>query len=344
MVRWKKLSVFALWLCVAIAATPVTVSAQQPSPTGSVLTLTGLWYLIGAAGIFGGLLFGIKDRRLVLPHRTSKSVIDPGFLVDFFFGLAGGYVIFMLVPGDFNIGDPWNIIKIVAVAIVGGYGGRALVEKVLSQQIQELENHIQEMKEQGKQDATAISLLHEYLDSDPDNPVVPVKELKDAITGASSGVRVQAFILAREFRKKYFRTNPELLVKTIPVFEALIDADVDKKYHRNHAQLGYVLKDIPQPDYKRAESELTTAIDIRDRMKISGFKVYEFNRAICRIHRNAPLEDIKRDLDRALRGKTTADWVRHPDEQLAAPLIHWLKENADTLADWIKANHIEIPA
>ena len=46
----------------------------------------------------------------------------------------------------------------------------------------------------------------------------------------------------------------------------MIECDTDKKYHRNHGQLGFALKDRQPPDWTRAEKELSTAIEMRDRL------------------------------------------------------------------------------
>ena len=70
---------------------------------------------------------------------------------------------------------------------------------------------------------------------------------------------------------------------TIPVFRALIRSDTENRYHRNHAQLGYALKDKLQPDWIEAEKELTTAIGIRGPWRENGWLFYELNRAQCRI-------------------------------------------------------------
>jgi hypothetical protein len=71
--------------------------------------------------------------------------------------------------------------------------------------------------------------------------------------------------------------------RTIPVFRALIAADQERKFDRNHAQLGYALKDKEPPEWAEAERELSDAITIRGQTSIKGMYYYEFNRAFCRI-------------------------------------------------------------
>jgi hypothetical protein len=89
--------------------------------------------------------------------------------------------------------------------------------------------------------------------------------LDSAIASASQPVRVQIFNQAWQLRSENWRddkTKPKVEL-TIPIFRALIHSDTQKEYHRNHAQLGYALKDKPRPDWAEAEKELTTAIEMR---------------------------------------------------------------------------------
>ena len=61
--------------------------------------------------------------------------------------------------------------------------------------------------------------------------------------------------------------------------------------HRNHAQLGYALKDKEPPDFAAAEAELTEAIKLRNDDGDRGFLLYEFNRALARIGAFGPNPD-----------------------------------------------------
>lgn len=303
-----------------------------------------LWLLVGGAGMFGGFLYGIKDKSLVLPHRKSRYEIEPGFVADCLFGLAGGFLIFILLPGDFNFeAGIWEVIKIVAVSVVGGYGGRALVAKVLSAQFQELEQDIQDLRTQNKQGGLAFAMLNQHFDDDLDTPPISEEELKEAILAAPASIKALAFNMAHEFRNKNYEEHPDRIERCIPVFEALIEDDVGDRYHRNHAELAYVLKDKIPPDWKRAEEELTKAIDIRNKRNHSGFRLYEFNRAICRIHLQAPFNDIKSDLDEALPWPRTGDLIRQPDKIKARALINWLKQNEARLKSWIEEHNIILP-
>jgi hypothetical protein len=305
-----------------------------------------LWILIGIGGVVGGLLYGMRDKELVLPHWEDKHIWNPGFLADILFGLAGGVVIFVIVPGTFDYQQGgWEIVKILALAGVGGYGGRAVVEKLINEQIQELEKNVQQLQRQGRWDAIVIKLVDRQLDDDADTPLVPKEELQEAVSSASSRAKVLVFEKARQFRKECLadgRLRP-LLRQVIPVFECLIEDDRENKYHRNHAQLGFVLKDKPNPDWKRAEDELSRAIEIRTGRGERGFLAYEFNRAICRIKLGYELDEILPDLNTSLSGDRTVNWVRFPDPTRAPGLISWLQDNEGYLRDWIVENNIRVP-
>ena len=178
-----------------------------------------LWVLIGLCGMFGGLLFGMKDQNLYLPYRHSKRVLKPGFLVDLLFGLAGGIVIFFIMPIElFDVTQSFGLVRLLGIAMVGGYGGRALIEQVLDQQLKKLKEDMEQLEEQTEESATQVeamkaqdrtsatvaALLDQYLDEEREKPLQPeeAQELMDALTKASASTRVYAFTQARAFRKR----------------------------------------------------------------------------------------------------------------------------------------------
>jgi hypothetical protein len=307
-----------------------------------------LW-LICLSGMFGGLLFGIRDKKLVIPHRKSENIYEPGVITDVLFGVAGGVVIFLILPGDIKPEENTiSLLKFIGVALIGGYGGRALVEKVLTQQIKDLQASVDDLKVQSKDDAAAMALINKHFDDDPDTPPVSPDKVKAAIAKSSHSLQVYAFDQARTFRRKALRDVREKnkdnrIDRVVPVFSALIDCDEKNVYHRNHGQLAFAYKDKEAPDWAKAKEELTIAMEIRDKNKVGGFYVYEFNRALCRIKTADKLEEIKNDLEVALSGPKTGDWVKKPSQVYAPDLVQWLKTKRESLKDWIKERDIEVP-
>jgi hypothetical protein len=138
------------------------------------------------------------------------------------------------------------------------------------------------LNEQAIRDAAALSLVERVLNPPPGTPTVTQEELNAAMLAASPSVRVQVFHRARQLRQATWQNSKDRMAMTIPAFRALVASDVDGKYHRGHAQLAYALKDQTHPDWAAAEQELSAAITIRGPSS-TGWLLYEFNRALCRI-------------------------------------------------------------
>lgn len=138
---------------------------------------------------------------------------------------------------------------------------------------------------QEARDVDALAMVGRQLEPEGAAPPPKQEELNEAVAAASPIVRQQIFNRARERRRQ---GNPQQLARTIPVFRALIAADKEGRFHRNHSQLAYALKDQAEPDFAAAIDELDTAIRIREGRGDAGFAIYELNRAICRIAIDQP--------------------------------------------------------
>jgi hypothetical protein len=146
--------------------------------------------------------------------------------------------------------------------------------------------------DQVERDTRARDLVSKILNSPgPGQEEISQSELNQAIEAASQEMRAFAFSGAANMRQAYWKSDKEKMERSIPVFRALIASDTNDG-HQNHGQLGFALKDKCQPDWKAAESELTTAIEIRNRLRSESrnghpdtedWLIYEFVRAVCRI-------------------------------------------------------------
>jgi len=292
---------------------------------------------IALPGIFGGLLFAMRGKSLELPYLKSSHSWAPGVIGDCLFGLAGGGVIFLVVPWQFPPADNLALLKTVALALVGGYGGRALVEKVLADQLKQLADRVDEAEEQGKIDSRATQLVEQHLDEDVAATQVSEEELRQKVAGASLTARQAIFEKTRLFRKDAFPDRRDLLPRVVPVLEGLIAADTEKQFHRNHGQLGYALKDMEPPDLKRAETQFATAIKIRDQRGVKGYPVYEYSRAECLIRLDAPVDEILAALQPALDWDKIAERLTGKDD-LAKDIADWAKKNQARLNPWLEQN------
>jgi hypothetical protein len=98
--------------------------------------------LITACGGLGGVLSATRSPYMDIPHIEKPNRYVVGFLTDVLAGIAGAYIIIWIYPDHFilpsdNKGEPFTEIqelivnvKIIAISIVGGYLGRALLERV----------------------------------------------------------------------------------------------------------------------------------------------------------------------------------------------------------------------
>ncbi len=186
--------------------------------------------------------------------------------------------------------------------------------------------------------SNALALVNRQLDSLKGGQRPTQDELNQAVTAAPESTRLQIFDQAEHVRGVNMNGDKSLMALTIPVFYALIAADTDNKYHRTHGSLGWALKDKSSPDWRDAKAELTKAIAIRDRLNITGWKLYEANRAVCNINilrgprpgDPTPVEltaSIEQDLDAAR------------NDPHAKPMVDTESQTIDhDISDWILAH------
>jgi hypothetical protein len=187
-------------------------------------------------------------------------------------------------------------------------------------------------EEQSQIDAKAISIANQYL-TGADVSKISVQELKDAIDKASPPVKVQVYYLASDIRSRNWQRSEDkpILERTIPIFEALIASDKDKRFHANYGQLGFALKDKRRPDYAAAEAALSTAIDIRGPAAENGWESYELNRAICRIKQDQEFlqnKPSKPDKQNAIMSDLNIARRTYPSLYDDPDIIKWLHLNS----------------
>ena len=135
--------------------------------------------------------------------------------------------------------------------------------------------------------------------------------------------------------------------RTIPIFRALIDSETkEKRYHNNHGQLGFALKDQEPPEFKEAERELSTAIEIRDSQHEPGALDYEFVRAFCRIKLEKEAVESGQPSSEETKSKILADLQKATQDntlqkrmQEDETIKQWLENNQE----WLKARNVTLP-
>ena len=190
---------------------------------------------------------------------------------------AVGLLIFFTVCG-FLVGYLWTRLHL----------GNALTDEIeaIGAQLTQVTSKIRSLEEQTEIDAKALSLVERLLNPISGTPIPSQDELNAAMKPASTPVRSRIFFKAQKLREENWQVDKAKMARTIPIFRALIAADVEDVYPANHAELGFALKDQDDQHRREAEEALSKAIEIRDNLGGKGYPIYEFNRALCRIYQD----------------------------------------------------------
>jgi len=246
-------------------------------------------------------------------------------------------ILFFVICG-FLFGYLWTRIYLPGAFRQADLNTLAMSVERATSQVKQVNRKLQEIEKQAELDARALSLAQRQLISNPDAPPVPEDQLIAAIKAASRPIKVQIFNQAQNQRATSWRDDKQLMELATPIFRALIDADSEGKYHRNHAQLGYALKDQRTPDWSAALAELNKAIQMRVPWKETGWLFYEFNRAVCNISLDPDYKGgrpSKPEIhDMILADLKAASHARLKKAMMSDPRIaEWMSLNGLTSAD-----------
>ncbi|MEM8640886.1 MAG: hypothetical protein AAGG51_19020 [Cyanobacteria bacterium P01_G01_bin.54] len=145
----------------------------------------------------------------------------------------------------------------------------------------ELRHELNEAKDEINEIAKVQQLVKRQLASP--FPEEDPEKLRQAFQKLSKDARRSIFLDVQEVRAKTWELEKAKMERTIPIFQALVEAEPD--YHRFHAELGFALKDQRESELRRAFAALNKAIELRGDWTEHGSwtTYYEFNRVLCRI-------------------------------------------------------------
>lgn len=319
--------------------------------------------LLSAVGAFGGYLWAaqhlakkIESRRLSLWQGAAGALIivtlapvDPKLVDSLFTSPTAPVAASTNAPTTSSAtrddaGVPLSefphfFIKLIALALIGGYAGGSLLESSASQflakRVGDLEDRTKEVEERTtdiedkvEQGGEALEMAEAILRGQKPS-LTSIADLEQTLTEATSLARFEVANRADENRRENWEDDKDAMERSLPIFEALVKLDEAKKAHWWHASLGYCLKDKLPPDYDRALKCLDKAIEIRGHESRSGS--IEFNRAICRIHMLAQLTD--RNLI-----ETANEKIRHDLETASRfPRFSEIIKKDSTIEQWLRA-------
>ncbi|MFM2378665.1 MAG: hypothetical protein RLZZ143_1243 [Cyanobacteriota bacterium] len=264
-----------------------------------------LYLNLTLAGLLGGLLYSILvDQKLELPSWDGNA-LKPGFLGEILVGIGGSLIAYNFLPQELRKPDDTGLqITIFVTGLVGGYGGKAILDAALNKVIKRIET-ADLAKEKAESQAKELeektyirNLVNQQIQQGLNQS--EVSELKEKLESASDDVKKIVFNLAHDARSSGRRTLTfkDRVNRTIPIFEALVASDDNNPSY--NAELGYAYISSQPPDLNQAISYLDRAIELRipGALTEGDSWKYEMNRAIARIGlgNSQSRDDILKDL------------------------------------------------
>jgi hypothetical protein len=253
--------------------------------------------------VFGGAIGGYLSARQSGMQRIPGSKIV--------LGSAGAIIIVTIGPID-NILDKFanrwvahDVIGLIALALVGGYAGGALIEASAGRYAKKIDELTEDQNTRNRESnnsliakefAQRILKGHELTDSE-------IQKFEQALNESTSDARWQIYLLAEENRHQNWKDEKEYMERSLAIFQALVDSSDAKSHHWWHASLAFCLK--VNPDYVRAVKYLDQAINLRGEQEIKS-GAYEFNRAYINIQlmnstgHNRNNKNLKKKIDKDL--------------------------------------------
>ena len=304
------------------------------------------------AGALGGILYSILlDGSLELPTwGDGGNSVKVGSIGEIFVGIGGAFTAYIFIPDALKRGSDKEIIIFVA-GLVGGYGGKAILNAALNRVIKRIDEadlvaeekeRLAQQVERLNEEQSLIKLVNRQINEGL--PPSEVYELSEKIKNASEDLKQQVFMMTKEIRSLSWRTKAfkSQIPRTIPIFEALVDSDPQNDQY--HAQLAYAYKDSDPPRLDESISHLNQAIELRGTQIVGTTWKYELNRALAKIIEEEQQttnnstafswrEEILTDLLSVDRNYGLAKvLIESEDEVVDTPLEGWLEKNQD----WIR--------
>jgi len=299
--------------------------------------------LLALVGGFGGYLSAMRSN---IYNTRDRSLFSRYEIFHMLQGVAGAIIIVTLTPVDptivkglFDQPDEQlhSLVKLIALALIGGYAVGSLLESSASQFSKQIDNLTEDQKTL-TEEQRMLTKRQDELEEEINKVNNLVRTAERILWGAELNAneiaafniavqdsppqgRTEIGRLADESRKQNWKHSKELLERPIIVFQALVQSFDAVSNHRWFGSLGYCLKDKIDADYSQAVSYLSKAIELRGPLSRSGG--YEFNRAECNIilsnantnesTRWSLDQQIEKDLETAARFRRFREMIEKED-------------------------------
>lgn len=235
--------------------------AQVWYPTGNVVAMVAIM------GALGGVLAAHTqgDRGLVWPYRHAGETprYEFGILGDILLGVAGGIVVFVTVPGDpaaVITERATEMLRFLALPVIGGFGARTLLQKAVDARVGALEEETERLKRdrQAKQQGDeARKRVQEYLAATGEKDLDQAG-LRGLLEDADESALLDIFDQVKDFRQsREDKGNFADLGRAIPVLEAL-RGPRGPKDHLIDSQIAFI---TAKKEPKAPPEEVIAALD-----------------------------------------------------------------------------------
>jgi len=323
-----------------------------------------LYLSLVLAGALGGLLYSILlDGELELPYWSKKNPnnLNPGFLAEIFVGISGAFIAYSVLPQELKQpGDQGLEITIFVTGLVGGYGGKAILDAALEKVMERIKtaNLAKEKAESQSKELEEKIHIRNLVNQQIQNGLnqSELSEMQEKLEGATDDVKKIVFNVAHDARSLGRRTLTfkDRVSRTIPIFQSLVASDNNNPSY--NAELGYAYISSQPADLDKAISYLDRAIELR----VPGASTegdswkYEMNRAIARIGlgNSQSRDDILKDLFAVEQRKGLAQAIDEYESDGVDggnnSIKNWLIQNQDWLSQQTNGkallDEIQLPA
>ena len=305
------------------------------------------------SGILGGVIYTIMvDGHVEMPEFVANrgDRFRAGLFGDILLGIAGAIVLDVIVRAirpDLEFG---SYVEVAAAGIVGGYGGRAILQFALQRVFKDVNlleadriAYLQANMQRRLDRVDSLKLI------DLVNQQIRVGLVGDELVALSSEieaadveVRQRIFNLVRDFRLSAKAAEErDRIARMIPLFEALIKGNPNQ--HAYYAELAFAHKDSDSTDWFKAIEYLDKAIALRGDKQHAETWDYELSRAITRIEATYQTTGSY-DFDPAVNERIINDLLivaeiynlenilkEVSDQNIPIPVLNWMQQNEAVL-------------
>ncbi len=208
-----------------------------------------------------------KDRGFVWPHRLDpqRPVYDIGFLGDFLVGCFGAIAIMLIVPGAPSFFTTWDKMRALALAVIGGYGARAVLDAALKTRLAQAEKTAATAREEAAELArrraradAAKRAVQSHLEGTERRTEAEFEALFRDLPADGPG---ELFRLADEKRSGWRRVGrSDEIAAVLPVFIALERIDTTIPPAELQAAIAMTYFDKTPPEFDKALARIDRAI------------------------------------------------------------------------------------